>query len=118
MRFAGKCLTWAAVAILVAGAAPEAPVRLPRITIPARSAAASGLRGAQGGGASRLQAPAPVLRASLAAPDAAAAPIDPGECRLACARPYYFCLAGEDAASCPQAWTRCRSACDEPAAAP
>lgn len=40
----------------------------------------------------------------------AASPAGGGQCRLACARAYYFCLAGEDD-RCPQSWSRCVSGC-------
>lgn len=32
------------------------------------------------------------------------------QCRAACAREYYFCLAGEDEI-CPQVWTKCTAGC-------
>ena len=54
---------------------------------------------------------APAFTAQTAA---AAAAVDPRECRLACAQPYYFCLAGETAGVCPDNWGRCVAACDMP----
>jgi len=36
---------------------------------------------------------------------------DPGQCRLTCARNYYFCLAGDDADICGPDWGQCRAAC-------
>jgi hypothetical protein len=35
---------------------------------------------------------------------------DAGQCRLACDRAYYFCLAGDDE-TCPGDWGRCRAGC-------
>jgi hypothetical protein len=118
MRRIGKLLGLAAVAILVAGAAPDgAPVHRARLA-PANAAAANGLRGAQGVHGGRAPAQPPILHASLPALAPPAAVIDPRQCRMACARPYYFCLAGEDAGSCPQTWSQCLSACDQPAGEP
>jgi hypothetical protein len=57
-----------------------------------------------------------LAQAGLGAQSTAAGPaIDPEQCRLACAQPYYFCLAGENAVICPDAWSRCVAACDMPA---
>jgi hypothetical protein len=36
---------------------------------------------------------------------------DAGQCRLTCARNYYFCLAGDDAEICGPDWGQCRAAC-------
>src|SRR5271167_605461 len=119
MRFAGRCLGLAALAVLVGGAAANAPVHVSRLSIPAGPAAARGLRGPQTAGASRARTPAPVLRASLTESMTAVAPAaDPRECRLACARPYYFCLAGPEAGSCSQEWTHCLVGCDQAASEP
>jgi len=52
-----------------------------------------------------LSLPPPVLPASTPA-----AATDGGQCRLACSRDYYFCLAGEDD-RCPQQWSRCVTGC-------
>jgi hypothetical protein len=42
---------------------------------------------------------------------------DPGQCRLTCARNYYFCLAADDAEICGPDWGQCRAACSGPAGA-
>ncbi len=55
----------------------------------------------------------PVLAA--AKPLASPLPADVGQCRLDCARSYYFCLAGDDADSCGPTWASCLSACNAPA---
>jgi hypothetical protein len=120
MRFAGKCLGLAALAVLLGGAGADAPVHVSRLTVPPRRAAAtSGLRGPQTAGASRARVLASVPHPTLAeSVTTAAAPADPGQCRLACAQPYYFCLAGPDAGSCSQEWTHCLVGCDQPASEP
>ncbi|HEY3695720.1 hypothetical protein [Phenylobacterium sp.] len=43
---------------------------------------------------------------------------DPGQCRIACARSYYFCLAGDDAETCAPSWGQCRGACTAPSFSP
>jgi len=59
----------------------------------------------------------PTLPTGPAAPGsgAAAPPSDPTDCRLACARSYYFCLAGADPTDCPRSWTQCLADCGKPA---
>ena len=119
MRFFGGCLGLAALAVLVGGAAPLAPAapgHLIRIVAAPKTATQTGLRGAQGPGPVRVQ-PSLALRAGPL-PIASVAPVDAGECREACARPYYFCLARENDGGCPQDWSHCLTACDEPPPAP
>jgi len=109
MRRIGFSLCLAALGLLLVGAAP---VQHPRVVIPAKSAAASGLRGAQGANPAKPPPlPAPILAASLPASAVSAIPADPGQCRLSCAHSYYFCLSGQDAAFCPQSWTSCLGDC-------
>jgi len=50
-----------------------------------------------------LPSPAPITPASSSA--------QAGQCRLACAQTYYFCLASEAPDDCPSAWTQCRVGC-------
>ena len=109
MRRIGSSLCFAALAVLLVGAAPVQPPP------PAKSVAASGLRGAQT--AKTAKTPPPALLASASPPpgDGSSLPADPGQCREACAHTYYFCLAGEDAPSCPQNWSSCLIACNRPA---
>jgi len=107
-----------ALSVLIAGPALAAPGGGLRVV--AASSDAAGLRGSQA--APALSAPAPQA-SSLPPPIQSKAPLgffaanaqpaarDVGACRLACARAYYFCLAGEDAPSCPQNWTSCRADC-------
>jgi hypothetical protein len=107
MRRIGFSLCFAALAVLLVGAAP---VQQPTVV---NAAKASGLRGAQAANVAKTPAPAPapILNASLPTSDASAAPADPGQCRISCAHTYYFCLAGQDAPSCPQNWTSCLNDC-------
>ena len=49
---------------------------------------------------------------------AASVSVDPGQCRLACAHSYYFCLAGEDADACSGNWTQCLTTCNRPQTQP
>ncbi len=78
------------------------------------AAQASGLRGALGPVKPKpLQSPIPPLASSYATP--AAPEVDAGSCHAACARSYYFCLAGESPEDCPQQWISCRSTCLQPA---
>ncbi len=109
MRRIGSSLCFAALAVLLVGAAPAQPPKASQPTPPATNA----LRGAQA-----ANAPAPPLAASLASADASAIPADSDQCRAACAHTYYFCLAGEDAPSCPQNWTSCLADCSRPAIQP
>jgi hypothetical protein len=109
MRRIGFRLCVAALGVLLVAAAP---VQTRRIVIPAKSATASGLRGAQGANPAKPPPlPAPILAANLPASDISAIPADPGQCRLSCAHSYYFCLSGQDAAFCPQSWTSCLNDC-------
>lgn len=65
--------------------------------------------------ASNLPSPAPISPARPLAPPSPPGG-DAGQCRMACARDYYFCLSGEATAECPSAWGQCRNSCDAPAA--
>ena len=108
-------LVTAALCVLIAGPALAAPSASLRVV----SASPTGLRGAEAAPAVTTPAPAPAppppiqSKAPLAffAANAQPAARDAGECRQACARTYYFCLAGGDEPSCPQEWTSCRSDC-------
>ena len=64
--------------------------------------------------------PAPAQRADalpdLAAP-APALSTDPSECRMGCARTYYFCRAGEHPDDCASGWGQCVATCNSPALA-
>ena len=108
----------AALCLLIAGPALAAPSG--SLHVVASSSDAAGLRGAQpASSVSTATTPQPLpppiqSKAPLAFFAAAGqpAPRDAGECRQACARSYYFCLAGDYAASCPQEWTSCRSDCN------
>lgn len=71
-----------------------------------------GLRGPLGVEAAQpapepIVAPAPALRSPVPTRQATG-----GQCRLACAQDYYFCLSTEAADDCPGAWSQCRAACD------
>ena len=116
MRFFGRALGLAALAVLLAAAAPNSATHLTRIVAAPKSATQTGLRGALTAAPERPP-PALALRESLP-PIASAAPVDAEQCRQACARPYYFCLARENDGGCPQDWTHCLTACDEPPPAP
>jgi hypothetical protein len=103
-------------ALLLLAAAPETPVRTAKVSVP--QSAASGLRGPESRAAPKQppgqRPPTPQLApVSLAlGPPAPVVATDAGQCRRACARPYYFCLAGDNAESCPEQWARCVSDCD------
>jgi hypothetical protein len=43
---------------------------------------------------------------------------EPGQCRIACAQSYYFCLAGDDAETCAPSWGQCLSTCTGPPLTP
>jgi hypothetical protein len=119
MRVSGKVVGVAVMAVLVAGAALGAPSRRATVIVQPKSATASGLRGAEATGQARARtSPPAVQRASLPPLATPVAAIDSGQCRAACARPYYFCLANDDTGSCPQTWSRCLVACDGSAGEP
>lgn len=112
-------------ALLIAAptfAAPSGSLRV--IASPAASSSSgAGLRGAQTATGVVAGTAVPATPAPLPPPIQSKAPLaffaagaqppaqSVQECRLGCARTYYFCLAGEDAPSCPQNWTSCRAAC-------
>jgi hypothetical protein len=48
---------------------------------------------------------------SVPAPQASRFASDTGQCRLSCARSYYFCLADSNSDPCSGAWTRCLTGC-------
>jgi hypothetical protein len=94
-------------------------VRRARTTIP-QAATPAGLRGPQAA-AAKTPAPRPRPLALAALPPLPQPPgasplagVDPNQCRAACARTYYFCLAGENAEACPEPWTRCVVDCTHP----
>src|SRR5690348_16749459 len=115
MQRIGVLIALAGAALFLTAAA--APARHAKLSIPKPppSAAAAGLRGPQTPAQPRpaVQAraaplpaqppnPAAALTPAIAAPvqptlTPIAAAADAGQCRRACARPYYFCLAGDDA---------------------
>ncbi|HLI67969.1 MAG TPA: hypothetical protein VKU90_16510 [Caulobacteraceae bacterium] len=114
MRLAAA-LAFAVLSIPLIAAAPDAPVHKAKTTIP--QSAPAGLRGAAPIRGAQLPAPAPLAAlppAIATTATASTAETDPGQCRAACARPYYFCLAGGAPESCPEAWSRCVSGCDGP----
>jgi hypothetical protein len=103
----GFRLGLAACLVLLLGA-----VQIPK-PAPPKPAAASGLRGEQGGNPAKpAPVASPVLRASLPASADQAFAADPGQCHAGCTHTYYFCLAGDDAPSCPQNWTACLASCN------
>lgn len=125
MRAAALLLSLAVLAAGPAGAQQRTPptpqFQGGRIVVPAAPGPSDGagrpildvLRGpdtAQTGAPPVPVAPPTPVLAPLARP----APIDGGQCRLACARSYYFCLASDSADECPSAWGQCRSRCDAP----
>jgi hypothetical protein len=109
MRRIGFSLCFAALAVLLVGAAPVQP------PVPARSVAATGLRGAQTVKTAKTPPPQQLASATPPPSGASTLPTDPGQCREGCAHTYYFCLAGDDAPSCPQNWSSCLIACNRPA---
>ena len=62
--------------------------------------------------------PAPVRLPVVFLSKASPAPVDSGQCRLACAEAYYACLGGVDTDDCPTGWTRCLAPCSPSAIAP
>src|SRR5579871_6779625 len=67
----------------------------------------------------RARPPVKAAPAPIATPIAQAAPaIDLGQCRLGCARAYYFCLDNDDMDACAPTWTTCRADCARKARAP
>ncbi|HXQ11116.1 MAG TPA: hypothetical protein VN805_09015 [Caulobacteraceae bacterium] len=132
MRRFARVLLLASAAIFLMAASAGDQVHRPLLVVPQNPPVPAGLRGPQAvpppspppsapqlalapPAASAIQpavAHPPSRGAAPAAPNAAATDAEP--CRLACAQPYYFCLAGENAATCPDAWRRCVAACDMP----
>lgn len=39
-----------------------------------------------------------------------------GQCRLSCARSYYFCLSADGGDDCAPSWSQCRARCEAPRA--
>lgn len=58
-----------------------------------------------------LSRPPPVLSTPAPIAPLSSSP-QAGQCRLACAQTYYFCLAGDAPDECPAAWTQCRVGCN------
>jgi hypothetical protein len=82
--------------------------------------AANGLRGPLG-----VEAPAkanlpvtPAPGAGLPGPPPLQSTAPSSQCRQACDKDYYFCLAQEAADQCPATWSQCRAGCDAAARAP
>jgi hypothetical protein len=90
-----------------AGAQPKG-----RLTV--APAAKAGLRGSMTAQPLAADMPPMTLPRPAYGVSATAAAQDPGQCRLACAQRYYFCLAGDMADDCPSTWGQCRAACDAP----
>jgi len=67
-------------------------------------------------GANRSPAFSPIPAADPARDQAAETPTPQAaeDCRQACSRPYFFCLAGPDPESCAPAWTACLNLCRDP----
>lgn len=123
MRLALLMLAVAALAAGPAGAQQSRPASPPQ----GESAVSKLLRGPVGtlggaapdrSGALRTAAGTAAAPASLPALRPLSTPPPPtggaGQCRMSCAREYYFCLSGEAAQECPTAWGQCRNACDAP----
>jgi hypothetical protein len=114
----------AALVVILALAAPagaETP-RKGRLTVVQQPAKATPLRGMQGpveapaeGAVPEPLAMTPLPATRILATQAQAG--DPGQCRLTCARNYYFCLAADDAEICGPDWGQCRAACGGSASA-
>jgi len=112
-------LSLALALVSLTGAAGQSARRL-TAQAPA-TAQAGGLRGAQTGaavinGANRSPAFSPIPAADPARDQAAETPTPQAaeDCRQACSRPYFFCLAGPDPESCAPAWTACLNLCRDP----
>jgi hypothetical protein len=130
MRRFARLLLLASAAIFLMAASAGDQVHRPRLAVPQNPPVPAGLRGFQGpppappptttpaktalGQTTLAQAGLSAQPPRTGATAAPVAAIDPQQCRLACAQPYYFCLAGENAAVCPDAWSRCVAACDIP----
>jgi len=85
-----------------------------RLTVVAPPAAKAGLRGPVTAQPAAAAAPPMTLPLPAYGASTTAAAQDRGQCRLACAQRYYFCLAGDMADDCPSTWGQCRAACDAP----
>ena len=121
--FIAALLIAAPASVSPALAAPAGSLRVIASPAPAASSSGAGLRGAQTATGAATGAATPATPAPLPPPIQSKAPLaffaadgqpqaqSVQECRLGCARTYYFCLAGGDAPSCPQNWTSCRATC-------
>jgi hypothetical protein len=105
--------------------ASVAPTRKVIAPVAAKSETTAGLRGPMSPERDRSAKALSVKALSLSSPGPPAAGLvatsmidDPGQCRLACAHSYYFCLAGENAEACPGNWTQCLTTCGRPRAQP
>jgi hypothetical protein len=106
---AGVLLTFSVVTIASASAQPRGPRRIR--PAPQRPPAAAELRGPQAPVAPAVTlSPIPAPAVSLAAQPAA----NPDECRRACSRAYYFCVAADGPDECGPSWGQCRTACTTP----
>lgn len=97
---AGPCLADPATA---GGDAPAPKHALLRGPLPASAPAAKAP-------AKPKPAVAPTLAAASAAQSSLPAD-DGGQCRLACAQAYYFCLSSDETGGCGSTWVRCRTDC-------
>lgn len=91
-------------------AAPAGAQQKGKLSVVAPPPAKSALRGGQAAAAPPAAEVLPLPAYGLST----AAARNPGQCRLACAQRYYFCLAADAADECPQTWGQCRAACDAP----
>jgi hypothetical protein len=109
----------AGAAVLLMGAAGGGlTVHRPQIAVPQTQPTPPGLRGPQSGPARATAAAATPAASRPAQPAiASVAAVDPHQCRMACAQPYYFCLAGAAPEPCPDEWRRCVVGCDWPSPA-
>lgn len=114
MRLAALLVMTLALAL----AAPAAAQQKGRLGEVAPSA--TGLRGPVPAGRAASAGAVAGLPPSTPASAVPASPFEPAgadQCRLSCARSYYFCLSGDTPEQCPQAWGQCRAACAPDASA-
>ncbi|HLK24774.1 MAG TPA: hypothetical protein VKT30_08960 [Caulobacteraceae bacterium] len=125
MRRIASWLVLVSAAFLVGASPPGGgqEVHRPLLVVPQSTPTPPGLRGFQTPSplAPRSAArPTRITLASLAARSASPpttvvpAQSDAHACRISCARPYYFCLAGDNGARCADSWSRCVAGCDGP----
>jgi hypothetical protein len=133
MHGVAQIVLLAGAAILLMGAAGGEQVHRPLLVVPRNPPVPAGLRGFQLPAPLVAKTPPPAVVKTLLAPlgktgvtttqsaaatSAAISPaVDAHQCRIACARPYYFCLAGQETGVCPVNWSRCVASCDTPSEA-